>query len=46
MVETQAHSAKKAPSAGTSGNTLRINPGADRQTLSNVLSILREAGLC
>ena len=30
----------------SSGNTLRINPGADRQTLSNVLSILHEAGLC
>jgi len=30
----------------SSGNTLRINPGADYKTLSQVLSILREAGLC
>lgn len=30
----------------SSGNTLRINPGADRQALSNVLSVLREANLC
>lgn len=29
-----------------SGNTLRINPGADNKILSRVLSALRQAGLC
>jgi transposase-like protein len=29
-----------------SGNTLRIGPSADSTTLTNVLSVLREAGLC
>jgi hypothetical protein len=30
----------------SSGNTLRINPGADNKMLSQVLSALRQAGLC
>ena len=30
----------------TSGNTLRIGEAADSKTLSDVLSVLREAGLC
>ena len=30
----------------SSGNTLRINPGIDSKTLTNVLSALCEAGLC
>jgi transposase-like protein len=30
----------------SSGNTLRINPGADNKILSQVLSALRQAGLC
>jgi hypothetical protein len=30
----------------SSGNALRISPGVDYQTLSQVLSALREAGLC
>jgi len=30
----------------SSGNTLRINHGADNKTLSRVLSALRQAGLC
>ncbi len=30
----------------SSGNSLRISSGADNKTLSNVLSVLREAGLC
>lgn len=30
----------------SSGNTLRIHPGTDNKTLSNVLSVLRESGLC
>ena len=29
-----------------SGNTLKINPGTDNKTLTNVLSALCEAGLC
>ena len=30
----------------SSGNTLRINPGADNKMLSDVLSALRQADLC
>ena len=30
----------------SSGNSLRISSGADNKTLSSVLSVLREAGLC
>ena len=30
----------------SSGNTLRINPGADNKILSNVLSALKQVGLC
>ena len=30
----------------SSGNTLRIRSGADNKTLNNVLSVLREVGLC
>ena len=30
----------------SSGNTLRIDPGTDNKTLTNVLSALCEAGLC
>jgi transposase-like protein len=30
----------------SSGNTLRISSGADNKTLSSVLSVLREVGLC
>lgn len=30
----------------SSGNTLRINPGADHKILSQVLSALKQAGLC
>lgn len=30
----------------SSGNTLRINPGADNKILSQVLAALRQAGLC
>ena len=30
----------------SSGNALRISPGVDFTTLSHVLSVLREAGLC
>ncbi len=30
----------------SSGNTLRIRSGADNETLSSVLSVLREVGLC
>lgn len=30
----------------SSGNTLRINSGTDRQTLNDVLSVLQQAGLC
>jgi hypothetical protein len=30
----------------SSGNTLRIGSSADNKTLSNVLSVLRETGLC
>lgn len=30
----------------SSGNTLRIHPGTDTKTLSDVLSVLREADLC
>lgn len=30
----------------SSGNTLRISPGADSKTLTNVLSALCEVGLC
>ncbi len=30
----------------SSGNTLKINSGADSKTLTNVLSALCEAGLC
>ena len=30
----------------TSGNTLRISEATDSKTLSDVLSVLREAGLC
>jgi transposase-like protein len=30
----------------TSGNTLRIGPGVDNKRLSDVLSVLRKAGLC
>ena len=29
-----------------SGNTLRIGSGADRQTLNDVITVLRQAGLC
>ena len=29
-----------------SGNTLRISSAADDKTLSNVISVLRQAGLC
>ena len=29
-----------------SGNTLRISSTADNKTLSNVISVLRQAGLC
>jgi hypothetical protein len=29
-----------------SGNTLRISSGADNKTLSDVISVLRQAGLC
>ena len=29
-----------------SGNTLRISSAADNKTLSNVISVLRQAGLC
>ena len=30
----------------SSGNTLRISSTADNKTLSNVISVLRQAGLC
>ncbi len=30
----------------SSGNTLKINPGTDNKTLTNVLSALCEVGLC
>ncbi len=30
----------------SSGNTLRISSAADNKTLSNVISVLRQAGLC
>ncbi len=30
----------------SSGNTLRISSAADNKTLSNVISVLRRAGLC
>ena len=30
----------------SSGNTLRISSEADNKTLSNVISVLRQAGLC
>jgi len=30
----------------SSGHTLRINSKADNKTLSNVISVLRQAGLC
>ena len=30
----------------SSGNSLRIGPGADSQTLSNVISVLHREGLC
>jgi len=30
----------------SSGNALRINPGADNKILSQVLSALKQAGLC
>lgn len=30
----------------TSGNTLKISPSIDNRALSNVLSVLRESGLC
>ena len=30
----------------SSGNTLRIQGGIDRQTLSDVVSVLQQAGLC
>lgn len=30
----------------SSGNTLRISPAADSQTLSNVISVLHQVGLC
>jgi len=30
----------------SSGNALRISPGVDHKILSQVLSVLREAGLC
>jgi transposase-like protein len=30
----------------SSGNTLRINPGADNKILGHVLSALKQAGLC
>jgi transposase-like protein len=30
----------------SSGHTLRIRSSADNETLSNVLSVLRQAGLC
>jgi hypothetical protein len=30
----------------SSGHTLRIRPTADNKTLSNVISVLRQAGLC
>ena len=30
----------------SSGNSLRISSGSDNKTLSSVISVLREAGLC
>ena len=30
----------------SSGHTLRISPAADNKTLSDVISVLRQAGLC
>jgi len=40
------HNARALELVLSSGNTLRINPGADNKILSRVLSALRQAGLC